>query len=143
MNEILFTSLGLLNLGWWFLGRLPGVLPRLVAFAGMNILIWALALHGWSPTTIPHCSFADLILLFVGLSVAVAQYPSRWRNGIVIAHVALTLVLFGVLLPPTFNLKALMPMPNGLLVTLGLLVLIAIWQVTGRITQPNVPGLGE
>lgn len=84
-REYIWSAIGMLNAGWlaavflWLKGRDPGI-PHagwLLLAGVVNLLLWCLVIFGPAQTTTVHSSYADILLIMIGLCGFLLALP-RW-----------------------------------------------------------------
>ena len=84
-RDYIWNAIGFLNTGWLaaifvLLSRRPAAIPyaRWVLLAGVaNLLLWCLIIFGPAGTPVAHSSYADILLVMLGLSGFLLALP-RW-----------------------------------------------------------------
>jgi hypothetical protein len=94
----LVNALGLMNIGWLFLLRVPRHTRRLLFASLASLAIWCLLLLGPNGSATAHLSYTDVLLIAIPLAVGLVQLPTTWRN-LVFAFSLFVLMVDWVLSP--------------------------------------------
>ncbi|MBV9613068.1 MAG: hypothetical protein JO091_11385, partial [Acidobacteriaceae bacterium] len=102
-REYLWSAIGILNLGWlaaaviWFQRRRPAIrASSWLLLAGIvNLIFWCVVIFGPSQTSTTRSSYADLLLIMIGLSGFLLALP-RWIPLTVMLLEALNILLVWV-----------------------------------------------
>lgn len=108
-REFVWSAIGILNLGWLVALFRKGKadLPYLwmmIAFAGINLLLWCLILFGPAQTMTEHGSYADILLLSLGLIGFLLALPKWIRVLLVWVQVINLLAVWVLYRPASFVL---------------------------------------
>jgi hypothetical protein len=92
-REWIWNAVGLMNFGWlaWVivvLRRKRGTLPIpysgwLIAASLANLVLWSLVMFGADATVTTHSSYADILLLMVGLTGFMLTFPAILRYTLI------------------------------------------------------------
>ncbi|MFL6450855.1 MAG: hypothetical protein ACJ746_24720 [Bryobacteraceae bacterium] len=102
-SQYIWNALGVLNLGWavWLLSALRGRSDSAVPFgpwlavAGLfNLAIWALVMFGPGATVTTHSSYADILLLSIGLLSWIFTLPRSVVAFAFVLHAVNSLVVW-------------------------------------------------
>jgi hypothetical protein len=114
-REYLWNAIGLLNIGWisamfWLIsGRRRGeagvpYAGGLLGLAACNLFVWCALLFGPGQTMTEHGSYADLLLLSLGLAGFVLTLPGAIRVLVVAGQAANLVLVWAIFRPRSFVL---------------------------------------
>jgi len=152
-REWIWNAVGLANVGWlamaiiFFRKRREEAVPFarwLIALAICNMLFWSLLMFGPSQTMTTHSSYADLLLLSVGLAGFILELP-RWVYLFLLAWQIWNLVVVWVWsAPASLSPVILIQAPE---LVLGVAAMVLLVRLSGgfrhilnpRTTVPSAP----